>query len=297
MINIDIAGVGIILVSAMLSLLTLNAALITVTIFGIPVYSVQKNSKKRFLDLIQMLRTADHDVVLLQEVSSYYIDRLVAALTDIYPSYCSYKSGNVIVRSEMIILSKYPLADNSYQEFSDATIAELLTVNKGVLSARIEKDQRYYTIINTHLLVMGLFFKPISTYVERIRARQIAQLIQYVKNIQAERTDIVIIGGDFNTGPDASVENYNLLKKYFTDLFARDEQLHGADAIQYTWEPANPLSQKLFNTSEPERIDTFFTPTNMVDILVSDMSVTIIPNTLSDHAGVEAVVGVAGKSS
>lgn len=279
----------------MINILTINVALLTFTLFGIPIYSIDGNASERYRELVQFLSEGTHDVITLQEISPHWSKKLIKALKETYPYFATYTTHKFFPK-EMLILSKNPLIDCVFEPFEVETKLERIALEKGILSCTVESKDGEYTVVTTHLVALGLSESPTSEYVETIRGKQIEQLIAYVDKILVSNPDrITFITGDFNAGPEASKGNYDLLLEHFTDIFVWDEKTHGENKLKYTWLPgfdSSIASKKAFRESPPQRIDMILIPKQQAHLLNKNDNVNIVPTIFSDHSAVESTLVV-----
>lgn len=277
----------------MIHIITINVALITLTVFGVPIFSFEANAPKRYQELLDFLLEGTHDVVTLQEISPYWSRKLIKNLENIYPHFATYTTEKLI-STEMLILSKHPITDCSFIPFTFDTRLELMVLEKGMLSCTVQSKEKEYIILSTHLVALGLSKSPTSFYVEAIREKQINQLIEHVDaSLLNNPNRLLIITGDFNAGPEASNSNYELLLEHFVDIFAWEEKTRGPNKERYTWLPGfndNIAARKLFKDSPPQRIDMILIPKRQEHLLSSKDEAGIIVNNFSDHRAVEAKI-------
>lgn len=277
----------------MINIITINVALITLTLFDVPIFSFEAHPAKRYKELVDFLSESTADVVTLQEISHHWSKKLTKELREVYPYSTKYNTRKLI-STEMLILSKYPLSDCSFEPFTLDTKLELTVLQKGMLSCVVQMPLREYTILSTHLVALGLSESPTSKYVEMVRSKQIEQLIQHSGKIVKEHPEqLLIVTGDFNAGPEASDVNYESLLEYFIDTFTWDESIHGKNKIQYTWLPGfddNMAAKRIFKQSPAERIDMIFIPKSQQHLITVAPETEIVGDDFSDHAVVESII-------
>lgn len=280
----------------MISILTLNAALLTVTLFGKPLYSFQGNPTKRFQKLVDFLNNSTYDVVCLQEVSMYWQKQLVNLVKKSYPHVTHYEVVGKVFPAELMILSRTPMTSIHFRYYQFGTSFENAGILKGVLFANIDIEGRKYTLADTHLVSNGFFTAPTTRVVEMVRGHQIKQLESFVgEKMLRDKDRTIIVVGDFNAEPRVSTSNYKQLANGFDDLFVADEQLHGKHDEQYTWMVANNdnfLSRLFCGDGGPyQRLDQFWVPKSQLSDLGKSIRTSVVHNDFSDHYGVELVIG------
>jgi endonuclease/exonuclease/phosphatase family metal-dependent hydrolase len=148
--------------------------------------------------------------------------------------------------------SRFPMT-TSLELFKDAPIDERLFDNKGILTSRIDAGTSTpLTILNFHTTAGGFWLHPESTEADRIRDRQIDQLLHAADRAQST----VIMAGDLNAGPGVSDANFrSILQAGFVSVH---DDLHPA-ATDYTWQPSNRLNVSgPHHMCPPQRIDHVF---------------------------------------
>jgi len=218
-----------------LSILTLNAAIQDVRLFGRSVYCPVPHTRERLAALPDELSAVDADIVCLQELFHPHLQRLLHRhLRNVYP----YASGfarpgpSLRLHSEFLVMSRYPLSADRLHRFRAAPREERLFTCKGYheLSVAVP-GLGAIDVLNVHATAGGLHAHPQSPTMERIRARQVHQVL-----VHSQRSRMAILAGDLNAGPHSSTDIYaQVLDAGFTDAFA------GAGGEGISWDPANPL--------------------------------------------------------
>jgi endonuclease/exonuclease/phosphatase family metal-dependent hydrolase len=159
---------------------------------------------------------------------------------------------NLGIENGLMTLSKTPVA-GSLALFRDAAIDERFLDNKGVLSCRIEVGGGGGLILlNLHTTAGSLLLHPEAPKANRIRSRQIGQIL----SLAAAEGAVTMIAGDLNAGPGVSEENFRqVLEAGYESAY---DLLHAPDQV-YTWDPANRLNRNgPHRSSPPQRIDHVF---------------------------------------
>ncbi len=277
----------------MISILTINVALITVSFFGVPVFSFESGAKDRYKKLVDYLLQNPNDLVTLQEVSPYWSSRLIKDIKSAYPYSAKYSTPKIIP-TEMLVLSKHPIKDCTFEKFKINTRLEMTFIQKGMLSCFLEVNDQELVVVTTHLVALGWFENSHESHVEDIRNSQINQIVKNVEYLIEEHPErLVVVTGDFNAGPESSAKNYELLLENFVDVFIWDEGNHGKNKIQYTWIPGyddNFVAERVFKDSPPERIDMILIPKSQEHLLSKSDNSGIVQNDFSDHEGMESTI-------
>lgn len=130
-------------------------------------------------ELAQLIRSADTDVVALQELSESAAKYFDEYLRDDYPYQIAYTNGLSV--TGIGFLSRYPLKNEQLQQLSSFFY---------ILKAEIELDGKSITLVNTHPSppAYGLNFNT------KNRSQQITWLLNYLEPY----TSNLIVMGDFN---------------------------------------------------------------------------------------------------
>ncbi len=276
-----------------ISILTLNAALLQVQIFRIPLFSFSPYASERADRIIENIQSTNTDIVCLQEISGNYVKKIIEGLRDVYP-HSIYEKSYKVFSSDLLILSKYPLHSPQFVPFRDMTWFEKMVINKGILGADIHLGSVVVHIACTHLITNGFPLGATLPAVESIRDREIKEIKKY-----AEDKENMILVGDFNASPEASKGNYDSLLESFEDLFIDSEDAEGKKIVRMTWDPQNPLVQTSVDRKSPaQRVDAIFVPKTVLGKLMKLLDTHIVFNTelykshdkklipISDHYGI-----------
>jgi endonuclease/exonuclease/phosphatase family metal-dependent hydrolase len=209
---------------------------------------------ERLADLPEQLRRLDADIVALQEVyRQEQREFILAALRDVLPHFAyGRKRRNLGIENGLLTLSRLPMT-GSLALFRDRAIDERLLDNKGVLACRIEiGGGSGLTLFNLHTTAGSFLLHPEGPKANRIRARQIQQVLE----LAAADAAVTMIVGDLNAGPGVSEENFRqVLEAGYESVY---DLLQGPDRA-YTWDPANRLNRNgPHRSSPPQRIDHVF---------------------------------------
>lgn len=242
-----------------LKVLTFNAGLFELKVFGFPVIKPADYLKERLETMPAEIIKTDADIIGLQEVymqehQDYLIDKLKAA----YPYNCYERTKSIKVNNGLMIFSKFPLENVSYQPLKvKGPLDERIVAQKGVLSCLIKSnDFGKIIIINIHPTSGGFLHTQDASEIVEMRNNQIGQAY----NLSLENNKIpTIILGDFNTGPEIAPDNYrNLLAKNFADSYFEFCKLKGITP-QITWDSGISLNKKgTHSKSISQRIDHIY---------------------------------------
>lgn len=276
---------------ARISLLTFNAGLLVVRLFGRVVAEPVPFVKERSRALASAIRKRDSHLVTLQEVFEPKKSQLASELATDYPYSAGFtRSACLGAGSGLLALSKTPISDIHYHRFPDVDIQERLFVEKGVLTFRLSLCDLIVDVAVVHTTAGGLIHTE-SAKANGWRKKNIEQAISI---LDARGLQDKLLLGDFNAGPEASKENYEqVLQAGFMDSIRIAGQECGP-----TWDPLNVLSlQGPHADCPPQRVDHIFLSAGLAQkLLPKGATLTFkepsVPTdtgsvTLSDHYGLQ----------
>lgn len=281
-----------------LRILTLNVGLLEIDLPLLRKITLIKGKSVRIQAIIHILRQHAHDVILLQEVGLPAQRQLIENLKNEFPYHATHHARKLF-SSNLLILSKIPLSNTVFIPYESQTHFESWGIQKGMLCATIKWNDTEYHLINTHLVASGTEQRDTSSSALRVRNNQINQIKSYVEKM-FEPDDHVVIGGDFNMGPQTSLENYQNIVNTFKDCM---EHIHENDH-RITWNPINPLTRNRVIHDPAKQIDGFYMKHNHYDTLANHMEMNrmfldeisfeynskTISTMISDHYGVEMII-------
>ncbi len=265
--------------SPKLKLLTYNTGLARFVLWGKSIEPMPYVSERADY-LPEFLAALDADVIALQEIyEAVHRTNLAAALAAIYPHVMLFDAQSPLgLNDGLMLLSKYPIDYRSFIAFDDSLLDDRFFTRKGYTRCVIETPLGRFTVFNVYTMAGGLFRHPERPGIDRLRQRQVDQL---VANVKHENGNNMVLLGDFNTGPQVSPSNYaSLLHAGFVDVYVATEHASGEPAV--TWDPQNPL-----NVNSPHRM----CPPQRIDhILLDERSLESIRIRSSNIVGHEHVV-------
>jgi endonuclease/exonuclease/phosphatase family metal-dependent hydrolase len=279
-----------------LRILTLNIGLLEIDLPLLRKITLIKGKSVRIQAIIYILRQHAHDVILLQEAGLPAQRQIIESLKDDFPYHVSHHSYRLF-SSNLLILSRIPLSNSAFIPYESQTHFESWGIQKGILCATVNWNQNDYHIVNTHLVASGTEQRDTSSSALRVRNDQINQIKSYIEKT-FEPHDHVIIGGDFNMGPQTSTENYQNILDTFKDCM---EHIHEQNRI--TWSPTNPLARNRVIHDPAKQIDGFYMRHSHYDNLKKNIEINrmfldeisfehdseTITTMISDHYGVEII--------
>lgn len=245
-----------------IKILTFNAGLLDVRIFGFVVFSNPAHSETRLPYLAASLRSTDADILCLQEVyTTAQISLITDTLKDVYPfSAHSFSSGIKLVQNGLLILSRWPILSQHLRRFTVSSFVEDWIANKSILSATIDvPGVGLVTVLTCHTTAGGEVADSADPSVDKLRQPELQEVADLAKEA-SKRGELVIIAGDLNCGPDASVGNYMSLLVWSRDVF---EEARQVDKIcdsnlqnLWTWDPTIYLNSSNVHRASPgNRVD------------------------------------------
>ena len=223
-------------------IITLNAGLLEYDLINHSLFTPVKFVKERLLSLPDKLLDQDADIIALQEVYRIkHKDFLIEKLSKTYPySFHVHKGFRFSMENSLMIFSKVPFGEFSLHDFKRTRVEEYLFAKTGYLKMNIKIGDLKVGLYNVHFTAGGLL-GPEHKKAEELRSHQIDQLLNDIK--QNGITDNIIVG-DFNCGPNVSINNYNkFLEAGFISL----------DSSINTWDPKNPLNINGIHKDSPEQ--------------------------------------------
>lgn len=275
-----------------LRILTLNTALLEFDMRFLGKLAPTPYLLERREALVQhILRlTQQADLIALQEIynttDKWFVRR---ALAHIYPYTYFYEfKPKLSLENGLLLLSKYPASDVSFEFFRHKTQEEQILSTKGYYIYRFDLyNGQQLTLLNTHLTAGGLY-SPTGPRANRIRTHQAEQIVH---KLHADPAHFKVILGDLNCGPQADPESF----QYIVDAGYSAP----VEELPITWDPKNALNQDgHYRTCPPQAIDHILlssplhnqlkqiTYTRLFDTPNLHIPGLDVPITLSDHYGI-----------
>ena len=255
-----------------------NLKIITYNIWGLPSWMTGARSG-RYPRIARELERLDPDVILLQEAWTAKARRSAPANGG-WSIARAAGQHTFFQQSGLVTLSRFTIIGGTFYPFSRSAFPDRF-VNKGVLKVTVRLPGRQVlNIWNVHLQDGGT---------PQIRALQIHEVIAHVQ--AAENGQIAdLVGGDFNVTPE-SVFYHELARSLGPSV----QQLGGTNPF-VTWDG---LSAK---PGAGETLDYIFVKRRLPFQTVQAMprpafSAPTLEQRLSDHLGLEAVVGLSAGPS
>lgn len=277
-----------------LKILTLNAGLLEIDFPLLRAITLVKQKNIRVYAVIDALKKATHDIVMLQEVGGSLLKKILCEVSDVFPYHVTHHARKLF-STNLLILSKFPLNQTKFIPYKNQTHFESWGIQKGMLCAQIVFDKIPYHFINTHLVASGTEVGDSTPKTLHVRNQQIEQLKEHIRT-SYDKNDIVIVGGDFNAGPLTCRENYDII---IDELY--DCMQHAPEPDRITWSTKNPIVRKSTKHDPDKQIDGFYMRHHHYEQFKDSMSISrkfieeteiihkekLTKTMLSDHYGVE----------
>lgn len=276
-----------------LKLLTYNAGLFRISLFGKSLFAPAPFVEERFAELAPALLSCDADIVALQEVfddeHQQHLSKTLAAAYPFQSSWTQRRYGRM--HSGLMIFSKYPIVSSGGRRFRHVPWDEDIFVEKGMLFATIDAGPfGRLALANCHHTSGGAIRNPEGAFTDDARRRQYQDLFVSLGSVPVEKR---LALGDFNSGPEATDTSYReLVSGGYADAWAI---CHGRESAP-TWHPGNPLNargpHRKYAAQRLDHIlanDTFLRESPPVDarVVFSELSVEVPGGlvSISDHYG------------
>lgn len=239
----------------MLRILTLNTGLTEIRIGGIPFYTDVPHVNERAAHLAAALRSVNADIVALQELVPLRAKRaLAAALADLYPYAAGITEDGRFYGAGLLTLSRHPIDRATHTSFAQQTVEEGLFGPRGVVGCTVHASGfGPCHVKNLHATAGGAYLRGKRAS----QGRRHAQIAQATSLANQAAEEVVILAGDFNSGPTAWPHIYrHVMEAGFHDAVVAADQRDDA-GLRGTWDPANALNRKMA-IADAHRVDHVF---------------------------------------
>lgn len=266
-----------------LSILTFNAGLLRVSVFGRVLAEPTPFMEERYAHMASEIGKVNADVVAIQEIfSDAHRDGLAAALGSQYQHISRIdRRWWPNLGNGMLLLSKYPVDHAEHRRFADVDIQERIFVSKGMLLASVRvPDFGPMQIAVVHTTAGG----TVHTESSCANANRSKNLKSVVGALREKDASLRLIVGDFNAGPEASSANYaEVLAEGF-----RDVAIGTPVESRPTWDPKNPLNFLGPHSDSPaQRIDhVLIDETSRISVRVASAQLVFAEPCVPTHSGV-----------
>lgn len=236
--------------------LTLNAGLLDITLFGKHLLEPAPYVDERLAALPRLLLRQNADVIALQEVyQQEHREHLIERLKERYPHHFYRREHRAFrLDNSLLFFSKLPFTSVRAVPFANGILEEDFATFMGLLEATVRPAGfGEVTLYNLHATAGGARDQW-SPSVEAVRAKQIGQVIRSVRHARLRSAKIIL--GDINAGPEVSSVNYTLFADNgFIDAYAAKH----VTSSKMTWDPHTALNrQGPHRHCPPQRIDHVF---------------------------------------
>lgn len=279
-----------------IKILTLNVGLLDYKFLDTILFSNPFYSTDRIHHIPKAILSVNSDIIVLQECyNEQHFKFIYQKIKSVFPYFARKdKERNLFqVHNGLAIFSKFPIKNANLIPYTTLDIVEKYFANKSLLTIELDINKKKIVLFNVHLTAGSIH--PDSSNASKGRLIQIDELLAVVKYYQ-DKDYIVLLTGDFNSGPKRADESYNyLIRKNFVDSYLLSKKKH-SNQPEYTWSSKNIIPN--FHNTENDRIDhIFFHKKDNIDVLETEILfnepyVKVINDknqiyncTLSDHNG------------
>lgn len=278
-----------------------NLKLLSLNVWGLPqLCGFGSIDHTRFEKIAALLNAGTEDIVLLQEMWDPATTKILDRAG--YPFVGKATKDGFINGSGLVTLSRYPIVESEFLQFSDVSGLERL-VKKGALRTRLRISSTVeIDVVNVHLAsppekLNKLFVSNFEF--ERILLSQLRQTKEWLRN-RSSLPELTIVGGDFN------IDESHLYYAEMAEMFGLDmyrlrlgpnERAWSESKIEQTGYTLNPLLNSYAKRSQydAERIDYFWVASLDLEDAACGSGLRFTSEPVSDHFGVE--LNIAWKSN
>ena len=239
-----------------IKILTLNVGLLDYKFFDTIIFSNPYYSSDRIYHIPKAIFSVDPDIIVIQECyNEDHFKFIYSNLKKKYPYFARKdKHRNIFqLHNGLALISKFPIKNVNLLPYTTLDHIEYYFANKSLLTVELDVNNKKIVIFNIHLTAGSI--NPESSQASKARLLQIYELLA-VSKYYKEKDFIILLAGDFNSGPGRSGESYNLLiTKDFIDSYLLAEKINKNDP-QHTWSSNNIIPN--FHNNDDERIDHIF---------------------------------------
>jgi endonuclease/exonuclease/phosphatase family metal-dependent hydrolase len=185
---------------------------------------VARNIIKRLTKSAQMLHETDVDIIMLQEIHTYSVLKLLRKNLPSHP-YVIYKPFLYGPRGGLVIFSKVPLEKPAYINF----LKRGTYLNKSFIARIIKNGALLSKVKGMPIYLIDAYFTPDTDhdYSEKSRfypyiEAQINQISEVINRLAKENNEI-IISGDFNTAKNSPLYKKFVKLSKAIDLFEDED--------------------------------------------------------------------------
>ncbi len=286
-----------------IKILTLNVGLLDYKLLDTIIFSNPYYATDRIKYIPSAILSTDCDVLVLQECyDESHFKFIYNKIKSVFPYFGRKDQIRVPFKlhNGLAVFSKFPIKNVNLIPYTTLDIVEKYFASKSLLTVELDIENKKIVLFNVHLTAGSL--DPESSNASKGRIVQINELMAVVKYYH-DKNYIVLLAGDFNSGPNRSDESYNfLILKDFVDSYLLSQK-RDTDQPEHTWSSTNIIPN--FHSNESDRIDhIFFHKKDNIDVLETKIlfhepNINVINSkneiykcALSDHNGLLTILKI-----
>ncbi len=249
-----------------IKILTFNVGLLDYKFFDMILFSNPCYTSYRIHHIPISLLSIDSDIIVIQECyDEDHFKFIYEKIKHVFPYFARKdKKRNIFqLHNGLAVFSKFPIKNINLLPYTTTDFIEQCFGNKSLLTVELEIENKKIVLFNIHLTAGCFDSQSINS--SNVRLIQINEILAMVKYYQ-EKNYIVLLAGDFNSGPQHSNECYNyLITKDFIDSYLFSQKKY-ENQPKYTWSSENIVPN--YHKNDNGRIDhLFFHKKDNIDVL------------------------------
>ena len=237
-------------------------------------YYGQKERTMRVKDVIRNIDEKYHiDVVVLNEVVALPAQKVIFRdMEEIgFVHHTSKLMGVLSVTGGILLFSKHPITQEEISTFGDKCTGIDCFAAKGVVYARMKKENLYFNVLGTHMQAWPSMASQI------VRDAQTEQVAKFIQSINIPRDEPVMFCGDFNID---LYENNDILRHLLHRLDMDMPEIH-EDSHPFT---VDPKENKMVGNDDPSEYQTEEWPEGCVEVYYESLECPCCPAEWIDYA-------------
>jgi len=276
-------------------LLTFNLGLLRFRACCCTIFESPPFVEDRLVPICEALAASDAHIIAVQEIyEPDHVDLLLETVKGTFPYHARYDNQRCWqFHSGLLFLSRFPITDSSVFKHAESSGLEQMFGCKSCLTMQVGTPLGDLFLANLHTTAGGGSDTE-SGDTDSARQSELEEAMQACQQAMQKGCKAMIVG-DFNCGPEASVGNYEFMKRDYVDAV-----LPFVSEQMVTWDCNNPLNNMpVFADCPAQRIDHFFIhkevqlKASSAQLKFSEATVPVADRAgqkrvcLSDHYGVQ----------